>query len=119
MASSPITSHAAKPRLRKLDPAVAMRVSPGSSFTSGGIVARTRLFGGQGSDERGQLPGIGVERTDAFGQLLGRHRVLVVLPAEGCLVERRTLQVAGLRTGHRKPCRNTPRGRLELLQQVR
>src|SRR4051812_26813066 len=59
------------------------------------------LLGGDGGRERGnqavELARVGIEAADALGELVGRHRVVVVLPAEGFLVERDARNVLALR----------------------
>lgn len=49
-----------------------------------------------GLDEGLQLDGVGGKFPDALGELLHSHLVLIVLVAEGSLVQTHLLQVCGL-----------------------
>src|SRR5438132_3314773 len=51
---------------------------------------RRRPGGGHGDDQLLYLARVGVEAPDAFGELVGRHRLLVVQPAERFRVKRKS-----------------------------
>src|SRR6185503_1190659 len=66
-----------------------------------------------------QLARVGVEAADALGELVGRHRVLVVLPAEVLLVHVDPGRVGALRRFRRELALDAAFGLRQLLQQIR
>src|SRR5262249_13043782 len=66
-----------------------------------------------------ELAGVGIEVSDTLAQLLDGHRVFVVHPAEGFLIQADPRAVALLGGGHREPRRHLAGRLLELFKQVR
>ena len=81
--ASPVPAESAMPR----------RIEAASSLSRREVCRRVRglqachVLGHHRLGELLELAGVGVELADAFAQLLDGHRVLVVHPAEGLLVE--------------------------------
>src|SRR5207248_4384353 len=99
-------------------------VQSGSGFTAANYyVLSTDLGRGGGGgaerdDEPFELARVGVEAPDAFGELVGRHRVLVVEPPESFLVERDFLDARAPRRFRRQAPLHRPGRARELLQQI-
>src|SRR4051794_8977047 len=88
------------------------RSGAGAEDSSAGLLGDHRL------GELLELAGVGVEVPDAVGELVDGHRVLVVLPAVGLLVEVDLGPRAGLGPLDREPRGDLALGLAELLQDV-
>src|SRR5207237_10785074 len=83
----------------------------------------TELSGGrrrrrEGDDQALELARVGVEAPDALGELVARHRVLVVQPAEGLLVQRDLVAARFLRELRRQAPLDRARRLRQSLQQI-